>query len=536
MRFAIPAMVLALFFTLPLHGGDDGLTGLWKFSIFEAGQQTSFWIVKIESKDNKLAITTEPLKGAPIVEVKDIKTAGDTFAFSMHGHVTQMKEKIKLQFDFEGKLPKPGAKRILGSFTFQGNTGPAILEATTAKNRFELERDTVMKAGADPKTLNTIFELLDSAAEKKASAKDVTDWVNTSLKAAEQFGPRFAALHQFRLLDSLLELPGYSSVAVEVARKSAKQFQVSTGPSLDAQLQLATMIDVILQKSEFKDDVKEFAPRLERLEIMAYNEHTKHPLDFTIVKPARKAASKRAVLVELFTGAQCPPCVAADLAFDGLEKTYASTDVVLLQYHEHIPRPDPLNNPDSDARYDFYAEAKKIRGTPSILFNGKADGSGGGFRDDAPDKYKEYCGIVNKLLDLPAVVQLGASATRTGDKIAIKAEVKDLKAPGDKLRLRLALVEDWARYRGSNGLQYHHRVVRAMPGGTRGFALKGKTADHAVEVDLEKERKRTHKFLDESYEGPRPMRLRDLRVVAFVQDDDTMEVFHAIEVPVVVKK
>jgi hypothetical protein len=125
---------------------------------------------------------------------------------------------------------------------------------------------------------------------------------------------------------------------------------------------------------------------------------------------------------------------------------------------------------------------------------------------------------------------------RTGDKIAIKADVKDLKAPGDKLRLRLALVEDWVRYRGSNGLQYHQRVVRAMPGGTRGFALKGKASEHAVEVDLEKERKRIHKFLDEAYEGPRPMRLRDLRVVAFVQDDDTMEVFHAIEVLVVEKK
>ena len=51
------------------------------------------------------------------------------------------------------------------------------------------------------------------------------------------------------------------------------------------------------------------------------------------------------VLVELFTGAECPPCVAADLAFDALGKTYKPTDVVLLEYHLHIPGPDALTNP-----------------------------------------------------------------------------------------------------------------------------------------------------------------------------------------------
>jgi hypothetical protein len=209
----------------------------------------------------------------------------------------------------------------------------------------------------------------------------------------------------------------------------------------------------------------------------------------------------------------------------------------LLQYHVHIPKADPLNNPDTDARYDFYSDAKKVRGTPSSLFNGKPMASGGGFRDDAAAKYKEYCEVVNKLLDLPDAVKLDASAIRVGDKISIKAQVKDLATPGDKIRLRLALVEDWARYRGSNGLTYHHRVVRAMPGGPRGFTLKAKNFEQTLEVDLEKERKRINKFLDEDYKGgPRPMRLRDLHVVAFVQDDDSMEVLHAIDVLVVVKK
>ncbi len=34
----------------------------------------------------------------------------------------------------------------------------------------------------------------------------------------------------------------------------------------------------------------------------------------------------------MFTGAECPPCVAVDLAFDGLLKAYKPTDVICLQY------------------------------------------------------------------------------------------------------------------------------------------------------------------------------------------------------------
>ena len=56
---------------------------------------------------------------------------------------------------------------------------------------------------------------------------------------------------------------------------------------------------------------------------------------------------KRVVVVELFTGAECPPCVSADVAFDALLETYKPNEVVLLEYHLHIPGPDPLTNADS---------------------------------------------------------------------------------------------------------------------------------------------------------------------------------------------
>jgi hypothetical protein len=223
------------------------------------------------------------------------------------------------------------------------------------------------------------------------------------------------------------------------------------------------------------------------------------------------------------------------MAFDGLEKSYAPADVVLLQYHMHIPRPEPMTNADSEARFEYYAEsyAKRVRGTPAIVFNGKPDAPSGGGRDDAGERYKDFCETINKLLEAPTTVQISASAVRTGDTIAIKAKVSDLDKPGDKIRLRLVLVEDWVRYKGTNGLQYHHRVVRAMPGGAKGFSLKAKDFEQSADIDIVQLRKSLNKQLNEEYpDGPRPMRLQNLHVVAFVQNDDTTEVLHAVEVPV----
>ncbi len=51
--------------------------------------------------------------------------------------------------------------------------------------------------------------------------------------------------------------------------------------------------------------------------------------------------SDRVVLAEVFTGSGCPPCAAADLAFEAALARYPRRDFAVLMYHEHIPRPDP---------------------------------------------------------------------------------------------------------------------------------------------------------------------------------------------------
>jgi hypothetical protein len=97
------------------------------------------------------------------------------------------------------------------------------------------------------------------------------------------------------------------------------------------------------------------------------------------------------------------------------------------------------------------------------------------------------------------------------------------------------------RYSGGNGLRVHHHVVRAFPGGVKGLAVKNKTAKQAVSVDLDQLRKDLSTYLAEyekkdaenKFPNPqRPLELKNLRVVAFLQNDATNEVLQAVEVEV----
>src|SRR5262249_26173372 len=147
-------------------------------------------------------------------------------------------------------------------------------------------------------------------------------------------------------------------------------------------------------------------------------------LDFRIkVKPfaGRKAKSDRVVLVELFTAAHAKPCVAADMAFDALGKSYKPSEVVLLQYHLHIPAPDPLTSPDAVARQESYGRA--VRGMPTIFFNGKAGPGGGGDKDEAGEKYEEYRDEIDPLLEKQAGAAIKLTAKQKGSKITIDADV-----------------------------------------------------------------------------------------------------------------
>jgi hypothetical protein len=195
-----------------------------------------------------------------------------------------------------------------------------------------------------------------------------------------------------------------------------------------------------------------------------------------------------------------------------------------------------MTNADTEARAKYYS----VNSTPSTVFNGQRPlPPGGGAMTASEGLYKKYMEVINPILENSSDTKLRLTANKVGNKIDIKAEVSGVKEPDDKKRLRLVLVEESIRYVGSNRLRFHHHVVRALPGGVAGFALKEANSQHSASVNLEELRAQLVKYLDtyakENRPFPyadRPLDLKHLKVVGLIQNDETKEIVQVVEVDV----
>jgi hypothetical protein len=381
------------------------------------------------------------------------------------------------------------------------------------------------------------FTVLGQAAGKKLPVEEVRGIADRLTRAAAGYGSRWERTVAVRLATTLADQSGFADVAVAQARRAERM--LADGSPAAVQMDVYAALARVLEKSGKADEAKKYTGLLQKLEVKDYEEYAKATMGFEPAKFAgRKAKSDRAVLVELFTGAECPPCVAADLAIDGLLKSFAPAEVVVLQYHFHVPAPDPLTSPDAMDRVATYAEI--IRGAPTILVNGKPLAGGGGPASAAKERYAACREVIEKQLEGPAPVRLKLALTPGEKGLTAKATVADLSMPGEKVVLRFALVEERVRYAGGNGIRYHHQVVRAMPGGAKGFPLTKKDNEQTVTIEPVPElRSRLNKYLDEyeKNEGPfprsdRPLALAHLQLVAFIQNDATGEVLQAVQVEV----
>src|ERR1019366_6662216 len=84
-----------------------------------------------------------------------------------------------------------------------------------------------------------------------------------------------------------------------------------------------------------------------------------------------------------------------------------------------------------------------------------------------------------------------------------------------------------------------HNVVRACPGGVAGKSLTEADSKHNVSVSVTELRGQLAKYLDNAKDwgrtltDPAPLlALEHLRVIAFIQDDNTREVLQAVQVEV----
>lgn len=575
-------------------GGDKMASGNWKLSSVSGASEFTNYLLKVEKKDGTLT-------GSMLAVSPRLKGDYSVKSFAVTGGVVRAVIKAPAgELLFEGVITSD-SRKILGSFGTDTQVQPAYLtatdittldakdslrtldvpqmqkaqtlanqalvlrfkaqqtkdaeqrakllkEAAEAEKRAQLEvptlyREVIEKHSDSPAVITAAMNLLRGAAKDKASADEVKKWVNVTNTMAKAHGPRMQRDMHAQIAGILVNQEGQAALALENAKAAERLLDATS--STDQQVRVLNLLATALKKTG-SNEVKAIEARLAKLDEVLDREYLAKVPPFKATPfGGRKAQSDRVVVMELFTGAQCPPCVAADVAFDVLQKSYKTTELVLIQYHVHIPLPDPMTIPDSEARLDYYVRAYKDtpldvrKVAPTSMFNGAPGGGAGGTMAVARKKYEQYCSVINPLLEKPASAKITATANRQGDKIAINVKVSGLENPGADKKLRMVLVEETIRYVGGNKIRFHHNVVRAMPGGAEGIALKDKNSQHTATVDLAALRKQLHSYLDDYAANKRPfptsdrpMNLDQLRVIALVQDDATHEILQATQVDV----
>jgi hypothetical protein len=518
------------------QAGQEPLAGNWKVTFLSQNTVVNLWIIKIEAKDGKLSgtvVTNE--KAVPPGTIQELTVKDGQFK-------AVLKIKDGPEIAFACKVPKGEVKKLRGTMSLGKTTFPVQLEATkldslndvvpetrlAPQGDFKELKEAIAKEQGDLAVFATGDVLIAAGAKDKAGLADLKEALTPVLKAAGDYSDDWLQDVRFKLARRLVQHAAYASWGQELAQNALKE--AGANASLDLQMRVHGIVAAGLEKEGKTADAAKVHATIAGMEEKDHEANEKAGLGFEPAKFEGRKGNKT-VLVELFTGAQCPPCVAADVAFEGLSKTYSTKEVVLLQYHLHIPGPDPMTNKDTEARQRYYDE--EVGGTPAIMFNGKSAAGGGGPKAFAPNKYKEYRDVIAPVLEETTAVKLSAEATRSGDDISVTATASGYKA-GEKVKLRFALVEPWVRYPGGNGLLFHAHVVRAMPGGPAGFNLSKDDAKETAKVNLVELRQAGVKALDQipSLEGLRPFGFRNLRAVAFIQNDASKEVLAAVEVPV----
>ena len=370
------------------------LAGTWKATFIpNPTLEVSWFILKITDKDGKpeaeTAWVAEQLKGANLA-VENAKVDAKSVKFTLSFANNKWLVTTVALKDPNDKEPK----FLYGTAKANNQYYPFVLEKTdlTELTAKEIQKVTpgaeeLQKANRekDEKAKVAAYkEILDKFAGKPIAIGAAEGLFQTTAKHAEKddevaaalkqylavlnpYGPELEEINAPKIARTLLAGDKGATLALDYARKVEKALPKDA--PVARQLPVMKLVAKALHKNKKDDEAKALDEKVAKLdkELDEEFEKTAIPFEPEAFK-GRKASSHRVAVVELFTGAQCPPCVSADVAFDAAVKTYKPKDVVLLEYHLHIPAPDPLTNADSEGRQKFYGS--EIRGTPTAFVIG----------------------------------------------------------------------------------------------------------------------------------------------------------------------
>jgi len=409
--------------------------------------------------------------------------------------------------------------------------------------------------------LNTVAELLATAEVMLDKALALIQQALTL--AGEKEAPRTKTIYLTTLGRVFYRLKNYDQAERELTRavqtggtEGDGQAQLFLGKMYEARQEYGAALNAYCAASELASS-EDLTSSLERVYQKTYGSLSglQDRLDATYkARPKRFEAGHysrtatlepaRVTLAELFTGAECGPCVVADLVFDGLAERYDRKTVAVLVYHLHVPGPDPMTNPDAIARATYYG----VDGTPTAFMDGRSVHVAVGSSSLAAKLFSDFTGILEaRIAVAPGATLTGFRAKVNGQRIVVKgAAVVEAGARGTatKATLHVALVQEIVRYTGSNGVRFHGFVVRKLLGPPTGLVLQPGTvtsfsdsvniatlADTLDEYLVAYEKKLSSERSPFSFQD-KATRLdaAKMLVVAFVQGDKTKEILQAVVV------
>lgn len=508
--------------------------GLWKLRLSEGGQPLTF-LLNFAEVDGKwtgdFISSSPPLQTEPTIA--DVQVKDDHLTFRLRFRNIDLTS-------FDGIVAKDGSK-ITGTLAPPVGV-PQLTELKPSKLKnlndpFTLAQETFEQATTGPDLFNSGFVILGEAAMKKLSEADVRAIADRMVKASREYGPRWERTIALRLASDLAGQTGFTDVALTQAQRAERMLTDEASPAVS--MAVMDTLAHVLEKAGKSEEAKKYRSLAARLELRDYADVQKSsPLAGVAAFAGRKAMSDRAVLVEIFTSADAPPAVAVDLAQAAILKNFKPSEVVVVAYQLHRPTANPLAAKEGMLRTEHYLKSRSITALPAVLVDGKAVEVEGGTATAAQADFDAIRKRIEAQLELPSPVKLTLTASATDKGFSAKATVADLEKPGEKLFLRFALVESRIRYSGVSNTRYHLNVLRAMPGGVQGFPLTAKTAEQTVTIDPAALRTAIGKDLNDFVETSgvdfrtpdRPLALANLKLIAYVQDDETQTVLQAVQV------
>lgn len=251
---------------------------------------------------------------------------------------------------------------------------------------------------------------------------------------------------------------------------------------------------------------------------------------FVVEKFNKPEGIEKVVLAELFTGSECRPCLAADYAYDKLIESFDHNTLGILEYHLHIPAPDPMTNKDTEERAKFY----NVNSTPTSIIDGVERVNIGGNQAVVQSAYNILSTVVKKHLNKPIEASISLNIKRNKNKLSLSGVVKTTRENTDNLRFFVVLAEEKVHYQGYNTVAEHRFVVRKILPTSAGIQFIGKKEIKLnTKIDILKIQKELKDYLDGMEKKAKRQLFKEkkylideknLFIISFVQDENTKEI------------